>query len=300
MRKFLVFSLIFLVGCYSSPDGEIIEMEDELQQLETKYLTEIESLNNEITTQNSTIDTLKLQLEEHNTDVIEYESYNSTVWNDLAGYYRYIGDELPRIYPDETTPEIKIPDLYTQVMNDLIVEVIMQTSNNWYLVRIPFVENYVYVKGKDLEKVYINDFTFEAIVPETINGFSIGDDVDGLLANFDGVFTRGVEYGYGIYYDLFKEKDSYKVEDSIATITVDAFDRIINMYFLSNEFSLESGYKVGSNAIECIEYYSGKYENYMYSMTFDISESHYLSFEINTDELTGDSLINKIVVGFKQ
>ncbi len=71
------------------------------------------------------------------------------------------------------------------------------------------------------------------------------------------------------------------------------------MYFLSNEFSLESGYKVGSNAIECIEYYSGKYENYMYNMTFDISESHFLSFEINTDELTKESLIKKIVVGVK-
>ncbi len=86
-------------------------------------------------------------------------------------------------------------------MNDLIVEVIMRTGNNWYLVRIPFVENYVYVKGKDLEKVYIDDFTFEAVAPEAINGFSIGDDVDGLLGNFDGVFTRGAEYGYGIYYD---------------------------------------------------------------------------------------------------
>jgi co-chaperonin GroES (HSP10) len=46
--------------------------------------------------------------------------------------------------------------------------------------------------------VYVSDFTFEATVPETINGYSIGDDVEQVKVG-DFVFwpqTDGLEFEF--------------------------------------------------------------------------------------------------------
>lgn len=103
------------------------------------------------------------------------ESYTANKFMERSGYYKFIGEDSPLIYPNASSPQVT-DEVKNWLSENPLIEVIMRTNNDFYLVRIPKIENYVYVSEGNLgDRVDIPEIS---PIDLSINGCSIGDSVE--------------------------------------------------------------------------------------------------------------------------
>lgn len=331
MNKFcktvvIVLFLMTLSGCRSYEEqNKNISV---LQKKNDKLTTQINDSTTTIQELESTINHLNEQIEinevlryEQNQKIDELMSANDELmsannemispsfvsqyiphkWSLYGGYYNYVSDESPLIYPNKTAPQVN-KEVKQWLIENPLVEVIMRTNNNLYLVRIPTIENYVYVNESSLKALELNEIYDVPEVDITVNDCNIGDSVDKLKLTFDGISTYGVENGTKMV--GFFDVNSESVFEEKGLAFVDEYKRIIGFRFSSDDFVLDNKYTIGDLAKIVIDYYDKKFgrdESYKdngYSYNSEryiyVIGEYYIELNIDTDELSDNSLITSV------
>jgi len=302
---FVIFFCIFLIGCTSSNDDietiKVIDALNEKNQLLQDRNDELESIiENYTKIDNNKPQTIEFVGEEIEVD---FKPYMVAEWTDYLGFCKYIGEELPRIYPSIDSPKMNESTMWLPNEEEFIVEVIRHTASDWYLVRIPGCENYVFVKPDELVQLDEVDYPKIPELDIKIDNVSIGDKIESFTSSFSVNTILTGEYTSGLVYELYTNirNRGYEIE---GTISVDIFDRIVGMHIATDKYGLNSGFKVGDNADEVIGFYNAKYprfisKNYESSENFllyDIGNSYFLGFGLDTEVLTDESVIKVIVI----
>lgn len=324
MNKFgktivIVLFLMILSGCssYEVKKNDISLLQKKNDELITQinYSTiTIQELESTINHLNEQIEKNEVLRKEQNQKIDELMSANNDMinpsfvsgyishkWSSYGGYYNYVSDESPLIYPNETASHVN-NEVKQWLIENPLVEVIMRTNNNLYLVRIPTIENYVYVSESSLKEVERNEIYEVSDVDITVNDCNIGDSVEKLKLTFDGVSTYGVENGTKMV--GFFDVNSKSVFEEKGLAFVDEYKRVIGFRFSSDDFVLDNKYTIGDLAEIVINYYDKKFgrdESYKDNGYINNNEryiyvigEYYLELNIDTDKLSDNSIITSI------
>lgn len=241
------------------------------------------------------------------------DSYSVFKYQDSSGLKKYNGITGTRIYPSMEAPYIHLMFDEKSNPDDRIVNCIavvyaegqdwgMVVNNNYGDMKIGFIP---YNELEDYEEP-----EHESTV-ESIGGFELGDRIEKLIGTIDREYEV-ISENLCIY--IFPD-EAYSSDDPMQNVfsgikTLDAF--------VSNEFRawlirtdspqyvLRSGFRVGDRALEVLDYYRSRYQEvitndeYMYmdfatgTYKFKLSETEEISFNIDSDSLTEESIITSI------
>jgi hypothetical protein len=172
----------------------------------------------------------------------------------------------------------------------------------WYVIRssqgvIGFVNEESigdYIPDENAKYLKFSDVT------ETISSCTVGDRIEKLIGALDQDYISGLENGR-IYSFLDDEAILAQGEDrfspfqggGVLTTFVDVTNHIILIRTDSPIYLLDSGFGVGSKAIDVKNYYDSlyDYDGDAQSLTYRVGENTNLSFTRDTEELTKESII---------
>jgi hypothetical protein len=266
---------------------EIENLEIEKNTLEEdnrKFMVEIEELTNKVTQLETKLNVQQVLKE----DQAVYDRWFSIDDVVLADFTRYLKNRQNlRVYPYEDAASIGTIGADQPVrilaigMNDI--------REKWALIEALNFGKYGYVKIDALE---VRKFTpYISNTNESIGGIRLGDHITKTFSKFGHEYTiykneRGLAYGFdGAYLNLDK------IGMTINEIAVD-----------KRGYETVEGFQVGDNAKEVIEHYKILYEmNENESLfseypetIFDLGEGYIIRFDIDTEEITSESIITRI------
>lgn len=331
MKKMITILLILIMitSCSSKTQNEELTLlEEEVEYLKVKISDlhtenglkskQIENLDNLNSDKDKLIDELGENINKLEEDLlISQESeiiipvMNSKKYPPESGLVKYIGDVGIRSMPSYGSPLIFTKEeMYSEekILNCIGVVSAGETMNaaNWGVVVLNEYGLMItgYVPYKELELVERP----EVVSVESLSGFQLGDRIEKLIGTIDRDYKVISEY---LCMYEFPDEDFGSGEPHMqagnGTRTIDAFvDDEFRVYFLrtnSTKFVLESGYKVGDNAMAVINYYSSRYEKANLEpmestgdYEYRLSESEVISFSIGEEDLNDDSKIYSIVL----
>lgn len=232
--------------------------------------------------------------------------YISHKYSDYGGFYSYGGEDSPLIYPSPLAPHVS-EEVILWLEENPLVEVIMRTNNNIYLVRIPGIENYVYVNESNLIAPVLIDRPVYEELDITINGCTIGDDISKLKGEINGDTSFGVENGSMMVSFIEHKSESITLDKGLAF--VNAFNEIIGLRVTSDEFILDNKFRTGDLAVDLLTYYDNKHgrdktylddgyvheqERYIY-----IVGDYCLEFSFNSEEISEETTLEMINLSHK-
>lgn len=310
MKKIIIIIiLIFLfVSCKKETrfeTNDTYELNKQVDALKTEnieLLKRIEKLKQE-NEQSSLIKESKIEENMENTHSNKF--YLSGSNSQLLGYCYYIGESLPKIYPDDSAAEIAVDTPLLPDSDDFVVEVIQSivcNAEGWYLVRVPICENYVFVKPKDLIQINEEDYPVIPVSDFYINNVKIGQDVDKLISTYEGQARYYFDYSGGAIYDLYDTSKSKRSPSSECTIGVDIFKRITSIHISSSQLILDDQISVGDTYQNVVDIYDLKYPRYEYNydrknkyLAYDTGV-YILSFFFKEENIDANSLVYSISV----
>lgn len=325
--KFLIYlTCILLLTSCTKDNKEIIENKDidtkiNIGKLQKNILTlndKIKQLEEENKSLSMTIDDLVVtQYGQGRTDykfILENSYYIEDEIQTMLGYRHYNGIEPLRVLPysDATQVNSGYPsdiEVISTVRNSnneqwALVEFYDHSSkgkNNYGFVKVEYIED-----SKDVEEDHAN-----ISVPIGIQGIHIGDVLE------KSISILGIEYwdirgfdGNFIHYDENEgSESSFSLGKGIDIFYDSKTHSIWGIRFNAKKYYTTEGYGIGSNAVQTVEYYKSKYpmngdvnfeknadgygeiESNIGYWSFDIGDNYILKLEINTEELTQDSII---------
>ena len=295
---FLLILLVTITGCTSSNEAKLNNLKIENEELKSQIdnddvlIKELKDTNAQLVTRNKRLESLNERL----IDPDFIEDYIPQKMSELGGYYYYNGGEVPVIYPNKASPTVTDKEI-EWLRDNPIVEVIIETSDKFCLVRIPTLEKYVYIKSNDLSPLKDSDIPTISDVSVSINDCYIGDSIEKLKLTYSGNITFGVENGT-------KMVGFFNGSEMQGTAFVDDFKRIIGFRISTEDFIFDDKYSVGDNALEAIEFYDNKFgrdesykdDGYVYTKEryVYIDGTYYFELTFDTDELDASSKITQI------
>lgn len=236
------------------------------------------------------------------------QSYGGQKYPVESGIRRIIEDNPLRIYPSSQAPYV-----YGDYI-PYIVEVINEVASrgeSWCHV-IDFNGVSGYIQSDDMAKIDKSE-EYHIMSSESLGGFRVGERIECIIGKLDRDYYLVYENGR-IY--IFPDSQQVTVDNPIDRPFTDIknLDAFVNntnhITFLrtdSPEYQLESGYKVGDNAIEVLNHYESKYElddkkegvawYYGYDFSY-VTEDGILMFRIDSEQLDNTSIITSIVISY--
>lgn len=275
------------------------ELADNLKKIESLYaekIVEVEELTNKITL----IENEKLEIPD--TSNWKYQK--------ASGLRTYIGDIGIRAYPSENSPIVVEARRLTEGNDVLFCRAVVtvatsETSGHvgtaWGIVLMnDYGQTKVgYVPYDELEILESQEIEFV----ESIGTFHLGDRIEKMIGVLDQDYEIKSENTcmYFFYDDQEPDVTSPFTSGSTIEAFVSANFRVWYLRTDSPKYALNSGYKVGDNANEVLQYYRNHYKEekseFHYptgKYTFRLSESEFIGFSIGTEELSDVSVITWI------
>lgn len=326
--------LIIIVGCKATSDidGMISEYEKQIILLDGKLAVQnelllsqeatITELNCTLDNRNTEIDDLKIRLNEAisiNADqkneikqLIESNEQNLEIYPEIiydsyptpsdSGLRIYSGDIGIRSYPSDDAAIIFPASHMDSKYLNCIATIAMGPSESWAIVMAnDWGRTKIgYVPYSELER-HNPEYTLSE---ESIGGIHIGDRIETMigLINKDYYIVSDLEaiYIFPKYIYGTVDDETFGQNDEITSFVTNDF-HISYLRTSSPDYMLSSGYGVGQNAIETLEFYKNKYKISDYddyvawgTYTFEIADGEYLSFDIDESELTESAKISKV------
>ncbi len=286
---------------------KLIEDNDKLEKLGEEQSQRISELED-------TIVKLEQLVEEANNREVLLPETSNWKYQEISGLKRYVGDIGIRAYPSFDAPivvdESRLVDKNAILFCRAVVisgQVLHgQYGSEWGIVLMnDYGQMKVgYVPYNELEAIEYP--TIEYV--ESIGGFHLGDRIEKMIGILDREYKLISEnlcmyifpdqpYGPGD-----PHTHAMSNEPTIEAFVSNDF-RIYMLRTNSTNYALGSGYKVGDNAIEVIDYYSSLYkESNLDEMMswgeyeYELSETEYIAFWIDTLELNEESIITSIII----
>lgn len=321
MKKLLSIMIIILVltGCRDNQD-EITEYLTTIDKMQDDYNEKIQE-NLSLIEENKKLES---QMQEKNLEVEELSNTITRIENEeikipdtsnwkrqeLSGLRKYIGDIGIRAFPSEDSPIVVEATQLTEDNAILFCRAVVTVASSetsghdgtsWGIVLMnDYGQTKVgYVPYKELEVIESQEIKFV----ESIGTFHLGDRIEKMIGVLDQDFEIKSENTcmYFFYDDSNQEVElHYRVGPTIEAFVSQDF-RIWYLRTDSPKYVLNSGFKVGDNAIEVLQYYRKNYneeESDFYYPTgrfqFRLSETEFIGFYIDTEELTNESVITWI------
>ncbi len=246
---------------------------------------------------------------ENDTSVVPY--INNWKYPPESGLMRYIGDVGIRAIPSIDSPIIFNKDRLDEGNDILMCTAVIATGQmndgpKWGVVLKNeygiMISGYIPYNELELIERPENEYT------ESLGDFYLGDRIEKLIGTIDRDY-KIISENLCMY--TFPEENFGPGEPFMQVMndvkTIDAFvDDNFRVYFLrtnSSLYELNSGYKVGDNAIEVIEFYSNLYEEItLHPMEswgeyeYKLSNTENITFGIDTKELNEESKISVIML----
>ncbi len=282
------------------------QLEDQVKELEDQVL----SLK-------SIIDDYKNM--EDNDYIVDY---NGQKWPRAIGIKTYNGSLPVHVYPNEISPTVELfyegqtvdvlEYVWSYDWDDEVADkgtwfIIMNSAGNIGFVKEEGISDYEGETKKE-EMIFYD-------VTEAIKGCTLGDRIEKLIGSLDQDYLpfheNGKFYGF-LDQDAVKAMDDERFDPFSAggemTVFVDELKHITSMRISSSLYQLDSGYGVGSHAMDVKAYYDELYplyireqdpsyqpnENPPFTLDYQIGEHAVLSFYIDTEVLSDESLISGV------
>lgn len=284
---------------YDQQVEENLKLTDDLKKLELlnqEKSIEVEDLSDEI---------VRIKNEE-----IKIPDTSNWKRQELSGLRKYIGDIGIRAYPSEDSPIVVGINQLTEDSDILFCRAVVtvatsETSGHvgtsWGIVLMNNSgETKVgYVPYKELEVIESSEIAYV----ESIGTFHLGDRIEKMIGVLDQDYEIKSENTcmYFFYDNPNQEVElNYRVGPTIEAFVSQDF-RISYLRTDSPKYVLNSGFKVGDNANEVLQYYRNNYNeeksDFYYptgEFEFRLSETEFVGFAIDTEELTNESIITWI------
>lgn len=317
-----------MTGC-NKDDSVIIEYENtiielnkalEEQEIQSQKLHEdkikLKKFSEEQSQRIDELENIVANLEEvtreANNQVAQIPQIRNWKYQETSGLKRYVGDTGIRAYPSLDAPIIVNKSNLIDENAILFCRAVViagqalhgQYGSEWGIV---LMNDYGqmkagYVPYNELEAI---DYpTIEYV--ESIGGFHLGDRIEKMIGTLDRDYKLISEnlcmYTFPDQPYESGAPHTHNNEGTIQAFVSNDF-RIFLLRTNSANYVLASGYKVGDNAIEVIDYYSSLYEeSNLDAMTswgeyeYKLSETEYIAFRIDTNELNEESIIKSIII----
>ncbi|MCG8515088.1 MAG: hypothetical protein MI740_13180 [Halanaerobiales bacterium] len=202
------------------------------------------------------------------------------------GLKKYIGSDPLRVYPHQESFFG-----FEEYEGNPIVELIRGVSSNvgplWSLV-IDHKGRIGYVKTSELIDVP-ETALIQVVEKESLGGFRIGDRIEKAIGTLDTEYT--LIYENGRIYDFSDQEFFVNNTNQITLIRTE-----------SPQITLNSGYSVGDNALEVLEYYKARYEHrhvtdapfLPVTDSFRIGDEATLGFVFSDSEINENSSVTSI------
>lgn len=288
-----------LISEAQSYKSKIIELQDNLEVLE--------STNNELIENVSNLSIALLETEELVNELkltSEYPSIKNVVYQSFSdsGLRVYTGTEGIYMYPVRDSEIVfDITEMQENTIVNCIGVVTANSNESWGMV---ISNNYGnikigYIPIEDL--VRYNDTSKSSI--ESIGDFHLGDRIESMISTIDRDYYVLSDnlciYEFPKYIYGTVDEDTFSDNDYIDAFVGNDF-HIFNLRTDSPDYRLKSGYGVGDDVDEVIEFYSRLYNievNDEYQLTrliISISESEQLIMLLDTAGLLDDSTVKYI------
>lgn len=325
----LILAMVILTSCANVDEkSQLLTYEEEIESLEMKLLNS-QSINEKMEAQ---LNELQGFIDEQNIKIMEFESSiekleneNSIIESDTqvvpyinnwkyppeSGLMRYVGNIGIRAIPSNDStiifPKDRLENDNDIVMCTAVIAIgQMNDGPKWGVVLKNeygiIISGYVPYDELELIERPVNDYV------ESLGGFHLGDRIEKLVGTIDRDY-KIISENLCMY--TFPEENFGPGEPFMQVMndvkTIDAFvTDDFRVYYLrtdSSRYELSSGYKVGDNANEVIEFYSNKYEeSNLHPMEswgdyeYKLSDNENITFGIDTLELNDDSKISVIML----
>ena len=331
MRKIMVLivAMVILSSCSNvDKNSQLLTYEQEIESLELKLL-ESQSANEKMETQlnelEGIVDVQKNKIMEFESSIEQLEKEKIIAENDTlivpyinnwkyppeSGLMRYIGDVGIRAIPSNDSTIIFSKDRLDDGNDIVMCTAVVATGQmndgpKWGVVLKNeygiMISGYVPYNELELIERPVNDYV------ESLGGFHLGDRIEKLVGTIDRDY-KIISENLCMY--TFPEENFGPGEPFMQVMndvkTIDAFVADdFRVYFLrtdSSRYELSSGYKVGDNAIEVIEFYSNQYEeSNLHPMEswgdyeYKLSDTENITFGIDSSELNDESKISVIML----
>lgn len=322
----IIIVLCLLVGCQDKEElienyeTSIQKLEDELElQVEENKVIKEEAISTNLKLKD--LEILKLEqeaeLEVLKNQVIELENSELVIpetsnwkYQEASGLRKYIGETGLRLYPSEDAPLVygsgAFGDGNDTVFCRAVVTVPHSESSGhdgraWGIV---LVNNYGqtkvgYVPYDELEVIESEKLDYI----EALSSFQLGDRIEKMIGTLDQDYE--IKSENLCMYFFYDEPNEGTEPINYSGPTIEAFvSEDFRIWYLrtdSPKYELESGFKVGDNAMEVLDYYREHYseeEADFYfpagEYTFRVSDYEFVGFSIGYEELTEESVITWI------
>lgn len=317
----LTFGIIMMAGCSNtvattdrgeSVDTSINQYKEQITKLELQ-IEKLEEENKEMSEQ------IKNQIDDQTSYkyYVDNYYYKEDEVQTMLGYKEYTGNEPLKALPYLDAIEVNSGSASGV---KIISTVRNKYDERWALVEFCAhsdrnINNYGFVKLEYIEEKKDNSDHIISAIPLNIQGIQIGDLKEKAIAILgeDYVETRGFERGIIHYGEITEDKNQFYLGKGIDILYDTKTNVIWGIRIDDKNYKTSEGYGVGTNAIEAIEYYKSIYpmngevhfvddlEDYKNVDTsavgywsFDVGHNYVLKLEIDTKELTKNSVITSI------
>lgn len=234
-----------------------------------------------------------------------------------SGLREYIGEEPLRIYPSAKAPYVYEDwnPQYVEIINQVRTQNEDGTEEGTFCLVLDMTRGISgYTNSANLKEIDPEEGNYikgDGKAIESLGGFKVGDRIETLIGLLDRDYYLMYENGriYGFPDNQSKDLSIDPKERPFSDIrTLDAFTGYNNNYVVhlrtdSPEFPLKTGYKVGDNAMNVLNYYSSKYRplgegntiyGYPEKHVFVLNDESVVGFRIDTEELKEDSIVTSI------
>lgn len=275
--------------------NKISELKRKTEELEIKA-NEYENKINDLTNINSKIksvnESLKSEIQEYKQSIDVYKlGYSDKSKNSLKRVM-FVSKGFLKTHPyNEALNVIELEKSKILIHNEFKNE----QGQNWAFVEIidsiDKFKRYGFVNVDGLEEIEIH--TYKKVLDESINSIHLGDSAEVIKE----VFGSNFEIVKGGMRWL------YKFENESLILEIDPISNTITSINVNEgDYSLESGVKIGNNAIEAISKYKDRYEVFYDYRIFDkkpdnlfhFGEGYVLYLGYDTETLGKNSIITRI------
>lgn len=237
--------------------------------------------------------------------VVDFPSTSNWKYQESSGLRKYIGNIGVRAYPMDDSPlSVDVEEMYDPKSIMFCRAVLdLEDGNKWGFVMMNQYGNmkFGYVPYDELEKLE----TTKSNKTEALGEFQVGDRIEKMIGILDRDFNLASE-NLCIY--TFPDEPYGDMEPHMQVMSgITSIDAFVGEDFRtwlirtdSPNYPLKSGYKVGDNAIEVLDYYRNEYEEFIPEpveawgeFEFKLSDTEIISFRIDST-LNEDSVISSI------
>jgi len=237
--------------------------------------------------------------------VVDFPNTSNWKYQETSGLRKYIGDTGIRAYPREDSPlSIDIKELHDPQKIIFCRAVLdLDDGSKWGFVMMNHYGDmkFGYVPYNELGEFDI----VKSEKLEALGEFQVGDRIEKMIGILDRDYTLASE-NLCIY--TFPDEPYGDMEPQMKVMSgITSIDAFVGEDFHtwlirtdSPDYPLKSGYKVGDNAMEVIDYYNDKYDEYhpepfnaWGEFEYKLSKTEIISFRIDS-ELNEESVITSI------